>query len=74
LLLACPLPFVLIKYGERIRANSKYAAATTATGELEVKHPDDEEGLRGPVMGARRSTKSNPKPPQEAAFAEPKEM
>lgn len=29
LTLACPLPFILIRYGERIRARSRYAAATT---------------------------------------------
>ncbi|CDR88715.1 related to TPO1-Vacuolar polyamine-H+ antiporter [Sporisorium scitamineum] len=41
LLLAVPLPFVLIKYGAQIRARSKYAASD-----------DAEEG--GPVIGARR--------------------
>ncbi|TKY89560.1 hypothetical protein EX895_001345 [Sporisorium graminicola] len=41
LLLAVPLPFVLIKYGAQIRARSKYAASD-----------DTEEG--GPVIGARR--------------------
>ncbi|SJX64157.1 related to TPO1-Vacuolar polyamine-H+ antiporter [Sporisorium reilianum f. sp. reilianum] len=41
LLLAVPLPFVLIKYGAQIRARSKYAASD-----------DAEEG--GPVIGACR--------------------
>ena len=51
LLMACPLPFILIRYGETIRAKSKYAAATTG---LEGAH--DEES--GPVLGARRSRRS----------------
>ncbi|KAJ1023114.1 hypothetical protein NDA16_003267 [Ustilago loliicola] len=41
LLLAVPLPFVLIKYGATIRARSKYAASD-----------DTEDG--GPVFGAKR--------------------
>ncbi|SPO29533.1 related to TPO1 - Vacuolar polyamine-H+ antiporter [Ustilago trichophora] len=41
LALAVPLPFILIKYGARIRARSKYAASD-----------DTEDG--GPVIGARR--------------------
>ena len=44
--IAIPLPFVLIKYGERIRARSRYAAAQTGlTGE---------EGVGGPVIYAAR--------------------
>lgn len=54
LLMACPLPFILIRYGETIRAKSKYAAATTG---LEGAH-DEENGISGPVLGARRSRRS----------------
>lgn len=54
LLLACllaiaiPLPFILIKYGARIRAKSRYAAANT--GAAGAGGADE-----GPVMGARKS-------------------
>lgn len=71
LILACPLPFILIRYGERIRASSKYAAATTGLTnggvengdgptltEEKRKSNDVERGLQGPVLGARRSRKA----------------
>ncbi len=45
LLLAVPLPFVLIKYGAQIRARSKYAV------------DEAEEG--GPVIGAKRGDVEN---------------
>ena len=48
LALAIPLPFVLIKYGEQIRAKSKYAA--TQTG-LDAAEEDN----NNPVLGARRA-------------------
>ncbi|KAN0061379.1 hypothetical protein ACQY0O_006226 [Thecaphora frezii] len=41
--LAIPLPFILIKYGQRIRSKSKYAAFEGADGEQD-----------GPVIGAAR--------------------
>lgn len=52
LLIAIPLPFILIKYGERIRERSPYAAARTG---LTANNGD--EGFEGPVQGARRSKK-----------------
>ncbi|EPQ31657.1 uncharacterized protein PFL1_00990 [Pseudozyma flocculosa PF-1] len=47
LALAVPLPFILIKFGARIRANSKYAAFEDESGEQS-----------GPVLGARRDVEA----------------
>ncbi|MCO5585480.1 hypothetical protein L7F22_039413 [Adiantum nelumboides] len=74
LALACPLPFIFIRYGERIRASSRYAvsdeAAMKATEEKieagqskdlankQSQKSDIERGMQGPVMGARRSRKA----------------
>ncbi|PWN38477.1 MFS general substrate transporter [Meira miltonrushii] len=71
LALACPLPFIFIRYGERIRASSRYAvsdeAAVKATEEkieagqskdLANKQKGDIERGQGPVIGARRSRKA----------------
>ncbi|CAO1618429.1 unnamed protein product [Sympodiomycopsis kandeliae] len=56
LLVAIPLPFILIKYGETIRSRSPYAAAST--GLTQKTTTDEEKGnLQGPVQGARRSRK-----------------
>ncbi|CAO1627991.1 unnamed protein product [Parajaminaea phylloscopi] len=57
LLIATPLPFILIKYGERIRERSPYAASQTG---LTTKGNGDDEasiGGNGLVAGARRSRK-----------------
>lgn len=65
LTLACPLPFILIRYGETIRARSHYAAATTGlrdTTQEDGAQPsskDLESHLSGPVLGARRSHKKS---------------
>jgi hypothetical protein len=68
LALACPLPFILIRYGEQIRAKSKYAAATTGLKDLQEK--DEENAMSGPVLGARRSAKDQA--PREAKGAKEK--
>ncbi|PWN46583.1 MFS general substrate transporter [Violaceomyces palustris] len=53
--LAIPLPFILIRYGERIRASSKYAASNTGLGG-EDSEPE------GPVMGARKEVEKKSTP------------
>lgn len=57
LLLAIPLPFILIRYGETIRSRSPYAAASTGLTANNANNGDEETGLEGPVQGARRSRK-----------------
>lgn len=61
LLIAVPLPFLLIKYGERIRERSPYAASQTGISQKKGSGGgsggDAESQLEGPVAGARRSRK-----------------
>lgn len=70
LLVAIPLPFILIRYGETIRARSPYAAASTGIGASSAggaKGSDEESGLQGPVQGARRSRKLSRKDSQKTS-------
>lgn len=71
LLVAIPLPFILIKYGESIRAKSPYAAASTGIKQGGGVGGDEENGaLDGPVQGARRSRKMSRKPSTGAGAGE----
>lgn len=61
LALAVPLPFILIRYGSRIRASSQYAASP----ELEVQQhtsraPGNTAITQDPVLGAKRARNLSP--------------